>query len=173
MSDCSQRCIARLTELGAPLFGWICVDVEDMGSASFVCDLCGYDRIRYVHVMEHPEWNGRFHVGCVCDGTMSGNMLAAKQRDDDARKKSARRVRFMSKPWRESPSGTLELLRSREKVIAEPDSFRGRTYYRVKVSGEEYQWYSNRRMESLEDVKRLVFEVLEYERKSDRAEAGN
>ena len=54
MSGYSQKYIARLESIGAPCSGWVCEDVITMEDATFTCELCDYDRIRYVHVMVHP-----------------------------------------------------------------------------------------------------------------------
>lgn len=138
-----------------------------MEDATFTCELCDYDRIRYVHVMVHPQWNGEFRVGCVCDGTMSGNMLAAQERDDAAKRKEARKRAFLKKQWVEHPAGFMVLPKTRRTITAETDSFRGREFYKVIVGGEPYQWWENRRIETLEAAKSVAFEVLEYERKTD------
>lgn len=167
MSGYSQRCIIKLEALGAPHSGWICEDVEIMKDATFTCDLCGYDRIKYVHIMIHPQWNGEFRVGCVCDGTMSGNMLAAQERDDAAKRKESRKRAFLKKQWVEHQAGFMVLPKTRRTITAETDSFRGREFYKVIVGGEPYQWWENRRIETLEAAKAVVFEVLEYERKTD------
>ena len=165
MSEYSQRCIIRLEKLGAPRSGWICENVETMGDATFTCELCDYDRIKYVHVMLHPQWNGEFRVGCVCDGTMSGNMLAARERDDAAKRRESRKRAFMKKQWVEHPAGFM--IKTRKTITAEIDSFRGREFYKVIVGGEAYQWWENRRIETLEAAKVVAFEVLEYERTAD------
>lgn len=167
MSEYSQKCIERLNKQGAPLFGWICTDVVDLKSAEFVCELCGYSSIRYIHIMEHPEWLGEFQVGCVCDGTMSGDILAAEHRDKVARSKSSRKSVFMKKQWKEHPAGYL-YLNTRKKIIAQKDSFRGKKFYKITIDGEQYQWWNNRRVENLSDAKLLALEVLEYERETHR-----
>lgn len=167
MSGYSQRCIVKLEALGAPRSGWICMDVETMEDATFTCELCDYDRIKYVHVMVHPLWNGEFRVGCVCDGTMSGNMLAAKERDDAAKRRESRRRAFMEKQWVEHPAGFMVLPKTRKTITAEIDSFRSKEFYKVIIGGEPYQWWENRRIETLEAAKAVAFEVLEYERKTD------
>lgn len=167
MSGYTQRCIVKLEALGAPRSGWVCEDVITMDSATFACELCDYDRIKYVHVMLHPQWNGEFRVGCVCDGTMSGNMLAAKECDDAAKRSESRRSAFMKKQWVEHPAGFMVLHKTRKTITAEKGTFRGREFYKVVIGGESYQWWENRRIETLEAAKAVVFEVLEYERKTD------
>lgn len=167
MSGYSQRCIVKLEALGAPCSGWVCENVETMEDATFTCELCDYDRIRYVHVMVHPQWNGKFRVGCVCDGTMSGNMLAAQERDDAAKRRVSRKRAFMKKQWAKHPAGIMVLPKTRKTITAEKDSFRGREFYKVTVGGEPYPWWENRRIGTLDAAKAVAFEVLEYERKTD------
>jgi len=172
VSGYSQRCIAKLESIGAPRDGWVCEEVITMPEPDFVCELCGYDRIRYVHVMVHPQWPDKFSVGCVCDGTMSNDLLAAKERDDEAKRRENRRKVFMKKQWEIQPDGQAVLAKTRGKIKAEKDSFRGREFYTVTVGGEPYQWWESRRIENLETAKAVAFEVMEYERKTDRAETG-
>jgi len=172
MSGYSQRCIARLDSIGAPRDGWFCEEVITMPDTDFTCELCDYDRIKYVHVMGHPQWPDKFHVGCVCDGTMSSDLLAAKERDDEAKRKEARRRAFLKKQWEETSSLVMELSKTRGRIKAVKDSFRGKEYYTVSIDGEPYQWWENHRIETLEAAKTLAFEVMEYERKTDRAETG-
>ena len=173
MNGYSQRCIARLESIGAPRDGWFCEEVITMPDADFICELCDYDRIKYVHVMVHPQWPDKFHVGCVCDGTMSSDLLAAKERDDEAKRREARRRSFMKKQWEEHPAGYMVLPKTRNNITAEKDSFYGKEFYKVSIDGEPYQWWENHRIETLEDAKAVAFEVLDYERKTDRADTGS
>lgn len=166
MSNYLNNCIKRLIELKAPLKGWECRDVVDLKDAEFTCELCGYRYIRYVHVMRHLEWPDKLRVGCVCDGTLSGDMLLAKKRDKDARLKSYRKATFLSKEWSENGSGLLTL-NGRRKISAEKDSFRGKEFYKIRIGTDEYQWYKNRRLETLSDAKLLAFEIVEHERKTN------
>ena len=79
---------------------------------------------------------------------------------------------FMKKQWEIQPDGQAVLAKTRGKIKAEKDSFRGREFYTVTVGGEPYQWWESRRIENLETAKAVAFEVMEYERKTDRAETG-
>lgn len=170
MSGYSQKCLAKLESMGAPCKGWICEQVVTMDDATFSCELCGYDRIRYVHVMVHTDWDGKICVGCVCDGTMSGDMLAAQKRDEDAKRRDNRRKAFLKKQWELQGNNVMVLSKTRNRVITKKDSFRGREFYRVIVNGESYQWWDNRRIETSDMAKTVAFEVLEYERETNRTE---
>ena len=78
----------------------------------------------------------------------------------------------MKKQWEETSSLVMELSKTRGRIKAVKDSFRGKEYYTVSIDGEPYQWWENHRIETLEAAKALAFEVMEYERKTDRAETG-
>ena len=59
---------------GIPHKGWTLVDVIDVredGQSEWetdyeTCMMCGNEKIRYVHILEHPEVDEEFRVGCTC-----------------------------------------------------------------------------------------------------------
>ena len=63
-----------------PHKGWRCVDVVDLradGESAdetdyATCQMCGNEKIRYVHIMEHPDLDENFEVGCVCGLAVHG-----------------------------------------------------------------------------------------------------
>ena len=73
-----RKCHKRLRELGAPLENWSCIEVEDGETADFICELCGCDRVRFIHVMAHAEYDGVLQVGCICAGGKRVNRWAAR-----------------------------------------------------------------------------------------------
>ena len=70
-----------------PHSGWNCVGVEDLGAPVGICEMCGYQIIRYAHHMEHPRYRS-LSVGCVCAGRMEGDVAEAKRREADLDRKS-------------------------------------------------------------------------------------
>ena len=54
-----------------PHKGWQYIGVEDLGEHAEAgglidyeqCEMCGNERIRYVHLLEHPDYNGEIRVG--------------------------------------------------------------------------------------------------------------
>ena len=79
-----RKCHKRLRELGAPLENWNCREVVDGETADFICELCSCQKVRYIHVMEHPEYNGELNVGCICAGYMEGDLIAAKEKQSQS-----------------------------------------------------------------------------------------
>ena len=98
-----------------PHSGWHCVDVVDLGEPVGICQMCGYQIIRYAHQMEHPDY-GSLSVGCVCAGRMEGDVEAAKRREAEFKNKQARRQRFFQREWKQSRKGN-EYLKIEDHVI--------------------------------------------------------
>ena len=77
----------RWDQPGVPHKGWHCVDVVDLradGESAdetdyATCQMCGNEKIRYIHIMEHPDLDESFDVGCVCAEKMSGDYEEPKE----------------------------------------------------------------------------------------------
>ena len=87
-----------------PHSGWTCVGITDLGEPCGICEMCGYQVIRYVHHMVHPNYR-QLNVGCVCAGKMEGDVAAAKKREQDFKSKQARRENFQKRKWKQSRNG--------------------------------------------------------------------
>jgi hypothetical protein len=91
---------------GIPHKGWYCVGVEDLEEASATCEMCGKERIRYVHGMEHPE-GFNLDVGCICAGKMTGDYEGARLREYQLRKKARRLETWRDRQWSRSAAGNV------------------------------------------------------------------
>ena len=98
---------------------WNCVGVEDLGAPVGICEMCGYQIIRYAHHMEHAKYRPLI-CGCICAGKMEGDIAEAKRREAEVKKKQARRVNFFNKKWKYSIDGTFckNHFTSRERALA-------------------------------------------------------
>ena len=93
---------------GIPHKGWQCVDVfdlrEDAKSIDDIeyeqCEMCGNEKLRFVHVMKHPEYHEILHVGCVCAEKMSGDYENPRKREKELKNKAIRRRNFNRTNWR-------------------------------------------------------------------------
>jgi len=103
----------RWDKVGIPHKGWTCIDVVDLrGDGSDAdetsyetCQMCGHEKIRFVHVMEHTDQEDSLRVGCVCAEKMSGDYVGPKQREAKLRNRAARRTRWLQRKWRVSAKG--------------------------------------------------------------------
>ena len=82
----------RWDNMGIPHKGWSCIDVIDLrgdGAGSDetsyeTCQMCGHEKIRYVHVMEHCDLEDSLRVGCVCAEKMSDDDKVANLFGEEA-----------------------------------------------------------------------------------------
>jgi hypothetical protein len=99
----------KWAQAGVPHKGWTCVDCYDDGEdgeeLSRVCEMCETTPIRWVHVMEHPDWPGRLEVGKVCAAHMSEDYEGAQRREADCKSLSKRRERWLVTGWKRSNAG--------------------------------------------------------------------
>ena len=87
-----------------PHAGWECEGIEDLGEPAGICEMCGYQIIRYAHHMYHKDY-GRLVAGCVCAGKMEGNIEAARKREADLKGRQSRQARFYQRAWKRSQKG--------------------------------------------------------------------
>jgi len=103
---------------GVPTKGWINVDMEDLGAPEGQCEMCGREEIRYVHVMEHPNYPDAVSAGCICaehmasDYSAGGKPSEAKQRENALKNAASRRRRWPElKSWKASKKGNPHVSR--------------------------------------------------------------
>ena len=104
------RCQKTLRSWGAPLSGWTCREIydirdDDRDAPLHICELCGCTKVRYVHVMTHPDYFEDVSVGCICAGIMEGDILAAKNRERLLRNRSKRKRSFPRRKWKQTANG--------------------------------------------------------------------
>ena len=98
-----KRRLGKWSHAGVPHKGWRCVDVEDLGEPSTICEMCETMEIRYVHIMEHDDWTGTLRCGCVCAGHMEQDLKGAKRREAGMKSRARRRAAFPQSPrWKHS-----------------------------------------------------------------------
>jgi hypothetical protein len=113
MKSISPGVTGNLEEYGAPLSGWYCVEVIDIADETddedetTECELCGCQKVRYVHVMRHDDYFDDFRVGCICAGIMEGDILEAKDRERRFKNRQKRKLNFPRRKWRSSPERKL------------------------------------------------------------------
>jgi hypothetical protein len=88
-----------------PHGGWVCVDVEDLGDPSAICEMCEVQIIRFVHEMEHPDWRGTLRCGCICSAAMECDEDGAHRREAGMRNTAKRKDNWLTRDWRVSHQG--------------------------------------------------------------------
>jgi hypothetical protein len=93
-----------------PHRAWNCIDVIDLGGDGAVldesdyatCEMCGNEKIRYIHTMEHPNVSESFNVGCICAEKMSEDCINPKKREKVLKQRASRKARCLLRKWRTS-----------------------------------------------------------------------
>ena len=95
-------------KVGIPHKGWEYVGIVDLGentpSGEEVpyehCELCGNERIRYVHILKHPKYNGELRVGCDCASKLLNNYNEPQDNERHCRNRTNRKTNFMKREWK-------------------------------------------------------------------------
>ena len=99
-----------------PKTGWICTDISDLGAPKGICEMCGYQIIRYVHHMYHPETGKFLDCGCICAGRLEGDVNKARKREAALKNQLQRKVNFEKKVWKRSKNGN-EYLKIKKHLL--------------------------------------------------------
>ena len=72
--------MARWDLPGVPHKGWTLVGFEDIKEedpdADYeTCEMCGNERIRFVHILSHQDYNSVMRVGCACAEKMTDDYV--------------------------------------------------------------------------------------------------
>ena len=142
-----EKTAARLKELKAnspnlwkredvPHSDWKCVGVSDIGAPEAICEMCGYQIIRYVHHMEHPNYRN-LSVGCICAGKMEGDIEGAKRREAELKKRQSRRMSFFRRKWRRSKKGN-EYLKIDGHIVVLYSTLKSGKGWRYSIDNQFY-----------------------------------
>ena len=75
----------KWSQQGVPQKGWQCIDFEDLGGLDGICEMCETQSIRYVHHMEHSDYDAVLGVGSVCAENMGEDYTAPREREKKAK----------------------------------------------------------------------------------------
>lgn len=117
-----------------PHTGWYCTGVIDLSAPVGTCRMCGYQIIRYVHVMRHNEYPRAIGAGCVCAGNMEGSAEGAKKRENDYKNRLGRKKNFLNTKFKRSRSGNSYFKYKGEIITVIEDKFK-RGFYKTVYKG--------------------------------------
>lgn len=161
ISSCDRylsRCLKALKSWPAPVSDWYCsgvIDIkEDEPDAPLAqCDVCGCEKIRFIHVMEHDDFCIPLYVGCICAGVMEGDILKAKERDRLMKNRAKRKKNFMSKKWEVLRNGDYLLNYKYNRITIRKNG----SAYSVKVNGQ----LKRETLNSILSAKYAAFEMID------------
>lgn len=127
---------------GVPHKGWVLVNVIDVredGQSEWetdyeTCMMCGHDKIRYVHIVEHDEAGKQFRVGCNCAERMTNDYVNPGAREQELRNRAARRSKWVEKEWKTSRNGNIYIKKDGHVLTIFKDQKSGQ--YKCNIDGE-------------------------------------
>lgn len=160
--------MARWNKEGIPHKGWRYVDVEDVcegvvGDEERVyeqCQMCRNERIRYVHILQHPEFDGMIRVGCDCASKMTDDYVNPQQREKDLRNRVNRKRNFLKQDWRLNPRTGNPVLHYKGEIVTIMRSQYG-TNYGIMYRGKPVWKYQGRYIYDLDTAKQAAFELFD------------
>ncbi|MBK9149104.1 MAG: hypothetical protein IPM12_14970 [Flavobacteriales bacterium] len=155
---------SRWNHPGLPHKGWRLVDVEDIRSEGQsesetdyeTCQMCGNEKIRFVHTVSHPEHDEELRVGCVCAEKMTSDYSTPRRRETELRNRASRRRNWTKKKWKVSDKGSYYLKLDGKLVLIYRD--KSSSQYKVKVD----ETWGKKRFKDLDDAKMAAFQGIEY-----------
>ena len=114
-----------------PHKGWTCVKVVDTGNANSKCKMCGNGTVRYLHFLEHDDYESQLQVGSECSMKMAKNYSTASYVEDYIKRYPKEQEKWPSK-WKMSQKGNpyyLEEDYPRERLVTIfPDRYKPGQY---------------------------------------------
>lgn len=141
-----------------PKSDWICTGITDLGAPKGICQMCGYQIIRYVHHMYHMESGKQLDCGCVCAGKLEGDINKARKREAAFKNKLQRKINFTKKKWKRSSKGH-EYLKIKNHLIV-IFHFKDSNKWKFSIDNQFYKSTYNSRNECIEGIFNALEELL-------------
>jgi hypothetical protein len=154
----------RWNHTDIPQKGWTLVDVEDIREDGQTeddtpyeeCMMCGNNKIRYVHIVSHPEIDQDFRVGCNCAERMTNDYVNPQKREKELRIKNNRRINWIKKQWKVSKNGNRFLNYEEHFLLIFQDKKNQK--YKVKID----ETYGRKSFDNFTQAKIAAFNGIEY-----------
>ncbi|MDB8696964.1 hypothetical protein PNU98_04135 [[Ruminococcus] gnavus] len=133
------------------------------------CEMCGNEKIRYVHIMTHPEFPGELRVGCICACHMTDDYENPEARERDLKNRVQRKKNFMKKEWRQVVrTGNFTLKYKGENITIMRSKYD--TGWGVIYAGK-WRWdYHGRKISDFDTARLVAFNLFD-EMYNSRSEA--
>ena len=148
---------------GVPHKGWYLLEVIDVREDGQCedettyeeCMMCGNEKIRYVHILQHDDISEEFRVGCNCAERMTEDYVNPRKRERDLRNRAARLANWTDRQWKMSQSGNPYLRMDGHFFLIFRDKYSGN--YKYKLDDNFYK----SSFQTIEDAKIASFKTME------------
>lgn len=152
---------------GIPHKGWSCEDILDLGEdventdeiVYEQCEMCGNEKIRYVHIMKHNEYEGMLHVGCVCAEKMSDDYENPRKNEEKLKNKIKRKSNFNKIEWNYNIRKKTYSKKIKGEYITILESKYGN--FGIFFANRAIWKYNGKKIETFEKAEKIAFEIFE------------
>lgn len=152
----------NLTDI--PHKGWRLLDVIDIREDGQsvedtdyeTCMMCGNERIRYVHIVEHNEIDEEFRVGCDCAEKMTNDYVNPGKLERNLKNRAVRRSKWISKEWHFNEKGNQYLKKDGHYFLIFKDTKSRK--FKCKVD----EIWGKKFFNTVEEAKAAVFNGIDY-----------
>lgn len=121
--------------------------------------MCGNERIRYAHIMVHPEFPRELHVGCVCAEKMSNDYVNPRKFETALKNARIRRNNFNKAQWRFNEAKKTYSKKYKGEYITIMQSHYGN--WGIFFSNQKVWEHEGRRIQSFEEAEAIAFSIFE------------
>ena len=155
-----------------PHKGWTCIGVEDLGDGLEAmdaesrrdyyetCQMCRQEGIRYVHIMQHPNFPDQLRVGYQCAEKMEEDYINPKKRETSLKNKCNRRGNFLKQEWMRRENGNFTMKYKGQYITIMPSKFNSGEYG-VIYGGKSVWNNGTRKIVSVDEAKGIAFEMFD------------
>lgn len=158
----------RWSRPNIPHRGWKYFGMEDLGDDVYPgetipyeqCEMCGKERIRYVHLLRHPDYNGELRVGCDCASKMTEDYRTPREQERNLQNRASRRRNFLKQEWwYKSETGNYTLRYRGEQITIMKSRFG--PGWGVIFNGRQRWDYNGRKITNLDTAKIVAFNLFD------------
>ena len=148
-----------------PHLHWVCTGMIDLREDDplaelEICEMCGKEGIRYVHVMEHPQYPQLVQAGRVCAENMENDYNAPGKRERDLLNRYNRKMTFLKKEWQHRQNGNY-VLKFKGKYLTIMPSTYNKNNFGVIYDGQSIWNYKGRKISDIWTAKIAAFDIFD------------
>lgn len=151
-----------------PQKGWEYIGMEDLGEDVYPgeaipyerCEMCGKEKIRYVHLLKHPDYEGEFRVGCDCASKMMRDYVTPQERERNLKNRVNRKKNFMKQEWYQKPDTGNYTIRYKGEQITIMKSKFG-SGWGVIFKGKQKWEYHGKKISDFGTAKTVAFNLFD------------
>lgn len=153
-----------------PHKGWRLLDVIDIREDGQLvedteyetCMMCGNDRIRFLHIVEHDEIDEEFKVGCDCAEKMTNDYVNPGKLERNLRNRAVRRSKWILKEWQVNEKGNQHLKKDDHYFLIFKDKKSGK--FKCKID----DIWGEKIFNTIEEAKAATFNGIDYLKEKEK-----